>query len=375
MHSILVDPFFLAGSFFLLTHLLLNFLVYRAFVFQNPDCAAPDKTQSPVSVIISAKDEAANLKENLPAVLEQDYPQYEVIVVNDQSEDDTVKVLEDLSHRYSHLKMVDIEPHIRKRAGKKFAITMGIKKAEHEILMLIDADCKPASSHWIAYMQRHYQKEDVQFVIGYSGYETGSPLDPLVQYDTYHTALHYMSLGQLGMPYMAVGRNLSYRKSFFMRQKGFAAHQHLPAGDDDLFVNTYAHSGNTAFEYCPESFTISQPPQGLKAWWRQKRRHLASGKYYKAAHRYALGGIWLLQFLFYLSMILILALNPADYYAWGLLVVKLGLFYGFHLPGMNKLQIAKIAPYSFLIDLVYQLIYLPVTGLVVTLQKREKHGW
>ena len=375
MPPIVTEPLFIAAFSLWFIQLLLNLLVYRKLIFEKRDCSLPAENPPGVSVVIAARNEAENLKAYLPDLLAQDHPDYEVIVVNDQSEDGTKYVVESFQEEYTHLKLVNIEEHIKKRAGKKFALTMGIKKAQHEIILLTDADCRPADNNWTRYMARHYADENTQFVIGFSSFEPKpNPLNAFIRYDAFQTAFYYFGLGKAGMPYMGVGRNLSYRKSLFMKNKGFAKYQHVPAGDDDLFVNTFGNKHNTAFEYCPQSFTISKPKSDLKSWFRQKHRHLSVGKYYKGSHKFVLGLLWLLNIGLYGSLAALLSLNPENYYAWGVLGLKLVTYHAFTLPVMNKLGMISLWPVAFILDVIYQTIYMLITGIYTALKKKVK-GW
>lgn len=375
MYPIISEPLFIAAAGIWLIQVFVNLTTFRKLIFQKPDCNPPESHPQGVSVIISAKNEALNLRANLPEILTQDFSPFEVIVVNDQSEDGTKEIVENYQAQYQNLKLVNIEEHVKKRAGKKFALTMGIKKAENEILLLTDADCRPASKHWISLMQRHYKDEKTQFVIGFSPYESKpSPLNTFIQYDTFMTAYSYLGLGMAGMPYMGVGRNLSYRKSLFMANKGFAKYQHVPAGDDDLFVNDLGKKDNVAFELCPESFMISKPKEAIKNWFRQKSRHLSVGKYYKKSHQLVLGLLGLINLAFYLTLAALLIQYPTHYLSWGLLGLKLVSFNAFTLPVLKKFQMLHIGPYAFLLDLIYQTLYLFITG-TFTLFKKKIKGW
>ncbi len=368
----LLDPWFIILGVVFLAQVLIYLGLFGKLAFFKPDCSLPIN-QQPVSIIISAKNEAANLKENLPAILEQDYPDYEVIVINDQSEDGTLKVLEELQNHYNHLGIVNIEDYIKKGKGKKFGITLAIKKAQHDVLLFTDADCKPGSHQWINYMQRHYP--DRQIVLGFSPMEQGKGIVAnFGKYDAFYTALQYFSMAIAGFPYMGVGRNLSYSKALFMDQKGFAKHMHIASGDDDLFVNTYANSENTGFELCKESFLYTSPPQTLREWWQQKQRHLRTGRYYKSGHRTVLGLIWFLQFLLYAGLIIALVFNPYQYGLWALLLLKwtlMGIVYGNALAKFNMFYMLLPA---YFWDLLYQLFYYPLMGVVV-LVKSKSNDW
>lgn len=279
--------------------------------------------ERPLSVIVCARNEAANLREFLPAVLEQDYPEFEVIVVNDRSWDATREVLEEFSAVYPHLKVVTINESGKFIAGKKFAVTMGIKAAKYDWLVFTDADCIPASVSWLKRMQQPAD-EDTEILLGYSPYvKRGGLLNALIRFETFFTAVNYLSFALKGMPYMGVGRNMAYKRTLFFKNKGFASHMHVPSGDDDLFVNAHATGRNTAIRVHKDTQVWSLPKTTFLAYLRQKKRHAGAGKLYKGKHRFVLSVQVIFQFLFYVFFIACLFLRPACYIAAGIFALSL----------------------------------------------------
>ncbi|MGI4730048.1 MAG: glycosyltransferase, partial [Janthinobacterium lividum] len=246
---------------------------------------ADSAQQIPVSVIICARNEAENLRQNLPFILNQNYPDFEVVVVNDCSSDDSSYVLDHFKADHSNLKIVTVSEHRRFKTGKKFALTMGIKAAKNEHLLLTDADCLPASENWIQLMQQCFSAEK-EIVLGYSPYKkTSGFLNTFVRFETVKTASSYLAAALKNKPYMGVGRNLAYTKSLFFGAKGFAAHMHVLSGDDDLFINQNANAVNTTVQVDAEAHTFSETKTSLRAYYRQKKRHMGVGKYYKRRNR------------------------------------------------------------------------------------------
>jgi len=268
--------------------------------------------QHPVSVVICARDEAANLAANLPGSLSQTYPStHEVIVVNHNSQDDTRFLLEEFKKTFRGLHIVNLEYEAKGIPGKKYPLSMGIREAKHEILLLTDTDCLPASEFWVEKMQDGYH-DGTQIVLGYSPYrKKPGVLNKLIRFETFHTALQYLSYALAGTPYMGVGRNLSYKKELFLRNKGFSSINHLPGGDDDLFINKVAHSRNTGIVIDPESFTFSEPKKTFSEWVRQKTRHYTTGKYYRGKHRFLLGLYAITHILFYPAFVASLIFSSA----------------------------------------------------------------
>ena len=330
--------------------------------------------KKPVSVIICARNEAENLRNYLPSVLEQDYPDYEVIVVNDCSEDETYDVLGGFLLKYPHLKISTINKDPRFTHNKKFAQFIGIKAASNDILLFTDSDCRACSELWIDRMGSHFDN-NTQIVLGYGGYmDRKGILNKYIRYDTFMIALQYLGMAIRGIPFMGVGRNLSYRRSLFFEKKGFEGHTHVISGDDDLFVNSNAGKANTRVEFRKESHTRSVPCTTLKAWILQKKRHFTAAPYYKTRHKFMIAAESITRILFYTSfLILIIPLN-----LWIMTVTIFGLRFISQMivmvSGQKKLNEKGIAGYSLIFD-----IFSPVINSVIflssTISRSGKNKW
>lgn len=314
--AILGSQMILGAHPFLITLLIvfiLSFLVqvfYYLFYYMAPATyrhkdSSPNK--EPVSVIICARNEEENLRKFLPALLEQDYHDFEVVVVNDCSEDNSYDVLGEYLMKYPNLKVSNIIKDPKFTHNKKFAQFIGIKAAKNELLVFTDADCKPESDKWLAIMASGFDK-NIDFVLGYGGFFSKTGLvNKYIRYDSMTIALQYIGMAIRGMPYMGVGRNLAYRRSLFFSKKGFGNHVHLASGDDDLFVNSNASGNNTAVEFIKEAHTRSIPASGINEFYKQKKRHLTTAKYYKLRDKVALTVEPVSRVLFYFSFIVLLS--------------------------------------------------------------------
>ncbi len=266
-----------------------------------------EKVLNPVSVIICARNEAENLRRFLPSVLEQDYPDYEVIVVNDCSEDNSYDVLAGYIQKYPHLKISNVNKDPKFTHNKKFAQFIGIKAAKNDILLFTDADCQPDSAKWIQGMTSRFDQK-TGIVLGYGGYMKGKGLlNKYIHYDTMTIAMQYLGMAIRGVPYMGVGRNLAYRRSMFFDKKGFGSHAHIISGDDDLFVNANANKNNTSVEFRKESHTRSVPAGTFKEWAVRKKRHLTTAPYYKFRDKFLLILEPATRMLFYAAVIILLS--------------------------------------------------------------------
>ncbi len=275
-----------------------------------------------ISVIICAKNEAENLQNFLPSVINQDYPNFEIVLINDASHDNTLEIMEQFAKKHENIKIVNVKNTEAFWGNKKYALTLGIKASKNEFLLFTDADCKPVSKYWIRNMSSHFTKGK-QLVLGYSGYSKikNSLLNKLIRFETLVTAMHYFSFAKLGIPYMGVGRNLAYTKTTFFKNNGFINHIKVRSGDDDLFVNQIATKKNTAICFSKNGFTESVPKTTFKSWFKQKRRHVSTAKYYKLKHKILLTLIYSSQLLFWIfaTTLFIVAYN------W-LIVLALFLF-------------------------------------------------
>ncbi len=365
------DICFYLFSAIIIIQLFFNLWFFRRLAFYNP-LNKNQTQQHPVSVIVCARDEADNIARNLPGLLVQSYPStFEVIVVNDNSTDETKYVLVELKKTFKFLHNVELTQEAKHITGKKYPLSIGIKEAKHEIVLLTDADCVPASENWIQKMQDAYS-HGIEIVLGYGAYnKKPGILNKLIRFETFHSALQYLSFALAGMPYMGVGRNLSYKKDLFFKNKGFSFMNHISGGDDDLFINKVATSRNTAIVIDKEATTLSNPKTTFNQWIRQKQRHYSTSKFYRPMHKFLLGLFSITHFLLY--PILVLSLFSS---LWQIALVLLGfriftqgiIYY----KAMKKLNEFDLWPFFLFLDIwmfFYYLIFAP------SIWKRSRSTW
>ncbi|MCF8429601.1 MAG: glycosyltransferase [Bacteroidia bacterium] len=329
-------------------------------------------TQLPVSIIIAARNEYANLEKNLKSILEQDYPDFEVIVVNDCSWDESQKLLEYYQEVYPHLRICELKEQEKYPTGKKFALTMGIKAASNNNLIFTDADCKPASNQWLALMASKYNTEK-QLVLGFSPYTFQSGFINLIaRFESAITAMLYFSAAIHKNAFMGVGRNLGYTKELFFKQKGFAWHQHLISGDDDLFVNRAATTTNVAIQIDPASFVYTESKKNFSDWFSQKTRHNATGKFYKPSHKAFLGTFYAANLFFYASIIALLIVN---FNFWKIVLVvyffKLISQSVVYFLAFKKLKHQNLTWFILVLDILF-VIYIYLFGTIGLFAKQRK---
>ncbi|MCZ4222240.1 glycosyltransferase [Pedobacter rhodius] len=333
--------------------------------------AVPELAKSPLSIIICARNEVSNLEKYLPAILNQSYPEFEVVVVNDRSWDGTEELLEQFEKQYANLKIVKILDNDKFIAGKKFAVTMGIKAAKHEWLVFTDADCIPESSNWLMYMQQP-ANENTEILLGYSPYlKNESLLNALIRFETFFTAVNYLSFSLKGMPYMGVGRNMAYKKALFFKNKGFAAHMHIPSGDDDLFVNAHATSSNTEIRINKDSHVWSEPNRSWAGYLRQKKRHFGAGKFYKPKHKFILSLQIIFQFLFYVGFAACMFFSlEAKYIAGGIFLLSIIIRCFVYPKLLNRLNYKDLRWWFPILDILL-FFFLTLNGFLSMFGKKK----
>ncbi len=357
--AIIVIQVFYYGYFFLR---LANF---------KPSLKA-NTVEHPVSVVICARDEAHNLVKNLPGVLVQNYKTtHEVVLVNDNSSDESKYVIDEFKRSFKNLNMVELTQEAIMITGKKFPLSMGIKSAKYEIVLLTDADCVPASEHWIQKMQDTYT-DDVEIVLGYGAYhKQPGLLNKLIRFETFHTAIQYLSYAIAGTPYMGVGRNLSYKKNVFLRNKGFSSINQIPSGDDDLFINQVANSSNTAISIDPDTFTLSDSKKTWSEWLSQKYRHYTTSTYYQPKHKILLGLYSLSLFLLYPLLAISLI-----FFNWQIALAIFGVRFILqafvYFKTMKKLNESDLFPWFLLLD-IWMFFYFIFTAPAIW--KAPRKNW
>jgi glycosyltransferase involved in cell wall biosynthesis len=327
---------------------------------------------NPVSLVLCARDESPNLLKNLPAILAQEYPYtHELVIVDDNSYDDSAYVLEQFQKTYKHINIISLTEKAKFVQGKKFPLSVGIKASKYEILLLTDADCTPASPQWLSNMQGSF-KNNIEIVLGYGAYKKRKGLlNKVIRFETFHTALQYLSYSLAGNPYMGVGRNLAYKKGLFNAHKGFTRHNNIPGGDDDLFVNEAATKYNTTININAETFTYSRPKNTWEEWRKQKKRHFSTSKYYKPQHKFLLSLYTIAQFFIYPSLTAALL-----FYNWmlvaGVFAIRLISLMIVWFGAMNKLQERDLKPWFLFFDIW---LFFYFIRFAPSLLKKPRANW
>lgn len=279
-----------------------------------------------VSVIFCAKNEAENIKKIFPKLIHQNYSDFEIVLIDDASSDETLDLFEEFEKQYNNIKLVKVENNEAFWGNKKYALTLGIKAASKDYLVFIEPNSYPNSNEWLRQITAQFTMKKT-IVLGYGAYDKikGSFLNKIIRYETLLSAVQYFSWAKIGKPFMGVGRNLAYKKSVFFDNRGFMDHMKVRSGDDDLFINQAANKENTAIIHTSESFTYSSPKTRYKDWFNQKRKQVATVKLYKSFDKFQIRMYFISQILFFILTAVLLSFQ----FEW-ITVLGIGIFrYGF----------------------------------------------
>ncbi len=315
-------------------------------------------TVKPISVVICARNEAENLQRYLPIILTQDYPDFEVVVVDDASTDNTEGVLKYFQKTYTNLRVIKVEE--KTMAGKKGALAQGIAATKNDWLLLTDADCYPLSKKWVSGMASGIISKKIQIVFGYAPYERcdNSFLNKFVRFETLWTATQYLSFALIKQPYMGVGRNILYEKNLYVQANGFASHADLASGDDDLFVNQVVTQKNFSLILHTEAFMFSMPKTTWKSYFTQKTRHFSVGTRYLLIHKVLLGMVSMSHFLVLVTSFYLLYSNISTMFAATNVVVRMCLISFMYFRISRRLREPFAVFWFPILDIIYVLFYI-----------------
>lgn len=348
-HFILLIIFFYAVT----VQLIYQWVVFSRIGFYRRK--KPSNLPNPVSVVIYSRNEAHHLRTNIPIWMEQDFHDYEILIINDNSDDDTEELLKTFSGIYPNLKIINLGQNLNFFTGNKFAIAIGIKSAKHDIVLFTYAHCLPSGKQWIRNFQSHFTpgKEIVLGHTQFIGKKRSGNL--LARYDLFEMSLRYLSFAKAGMPYMGVGSNLAYRKSLFYSEGGFIPHYNINTGEDDLFINRAAKKRNTDIEIHPESLANSSRKLNTRLWLHLKYKQQHTYRHYRYIHRLVLGHYHFSRFIFWIIfayLAMVFYMWPFLFGAFFLRVASQLIIYKGALKRLNDKNLWLLSPFLEIILLV-----------------------
>ena len=361
---------FLCFCFFSFVQLLFLVLVYSRLAFHKDKSSSTETP--PVTIVIAARNEADNLFKNLPFILDQDYPNYEVIIVNHQSMDESKYILDAFAHEFPNMRVINVERSQHMKFGKKLPLTLGIKGAKYEHLLFTDADCNPASNQWLKSMSSHFSTKH-EIVLGYGPYKKKKGLlNKIIRFDTAWIALNYFSFAKAKLPYMGIGRNMAYTKTVFNTVSGFKSHYALSSGDDDLFIQEAAKKGNYTINLDPDSFCYSTAPKSWSSWMRQKSRHYTTTERYKVIKKLLLGIYPLSLLLMLISFVTLLFDSNFIWLTLAVFTFILAVKWLILGKALKKLNETKYIAYLPLLDIAYAIL---APAMYYSIDKKDKNKW
>ncbi|MFV0467405.1 MAG: glycosyltransferase [Dysgonomonas sp.] len=276
-------------------------LVYRKKQMSREIDIHSSLVKPSVSVVIISKNESVSLEKNLPFVLSQDYPDFEVIVVNDGSTDESEEVLRRLEHTNPHLYHT-FSPDSRDR---KLSMTIGIKATTKDVLLFTEASCKPLSDQWIEQMMEHLT-DQTEVVLGYSYYEGDTSFyNRMANFDGLYFSLQYLSKAILKHPYTGTFRNLAFRRKLFFDHKGFSEVLNYDSCED-VFINKVMNKENVTVSLSQDSFT-SMVLDSYSLWKNIRVTYKRAENHFKGGRHNIFSVETLSRLLFYLVFVLLLA--------------------------------------------------------------------
>ncbi|MBR4136222.1 MAG: glycosyltransferase [Bacteroidales bacterium] len=362
--SLVIFVLFAAITFL---ELLYYYVLYARFSFRKCP-AAPDISENapPVSVIMVVKDAAAVLLKTLPRLLNQHYPNFELVVVNDNSKDDTRLLLLEYQQQYDNIHIVNLDSAVTSIRGNKYAMSIGIRCAKYENMIFTDAECAPSSMHWLEQMAGQFS-DTRQIVLGYSTYQKrNNPFNRMLHFDNLLNALQYFSLALAHSTYRGNHQNIGFTKTLFYKQRGFASHNHLVYGDEDIFISKAANRKNTAVVYDPDSFTVLQRPAYYNYWVHHKEGLYYTRKYNTFKNKFLLNFYSFLNIAFYVSLVFAILATLSNIVMLSIVlgiallrIISLYLVFGFAAKRLNEKQtIPALLFYDLIFAILNPIYYL-----------------
>lgn len=353
----------------IIIQLIYYIIVYGKVAFYKGNRKENEDTLS-VSVVLCVKDQAYYLEKHLPIILEQEYPNFEVVVVNDASTDETEYILKLLQEIYPNLNVVHLYENINKYLGKKYPLSLGIKSARNEIILLTDADTIPSGYNWINEMVKGFFDKK-QIVLGFSRREIKKGfLNSLIHYDCQVSAMNYLGLALIGQPYMGIGKNLAYTRKMFFKEGGFISQYNISVGDDDLFINKVASKQNTSVVITKKSINLSSPKETLSEWILQKKKQYISRKHFKTKDKLSTLTLPLTTlFIYTLALVSLMFSFPWEYVVLGL-IIKYTMQIIYYYRCTKTLGTKKIAIFAPLFEILF--LFLNTIIQINTLMTKKR---
>ena len=377
--SIVADYLLFALAAFVFVQLCYYLFFFTRLAFYGKG-ANYDNELPGVTVLVCAWNERENLTELLPLLDAQDYPEFEVILMDDRSDDGSDEFIRNNIFQWKHIRYIRINDQFDHITPKKYALSVGMKHAKFPVALMTDADCRPVSNHWIMSMTSRVSDEK-DIVIGFSPYKKQPGLlNWFIRCETFYSAVQYLSFSLAGVTYMGVGRNILYKRALFFANKGFYRHKNIYGGDDDIFLNEASTSSNTAISIEEDSFVYSIPKTTWKSWLRQKQRHMSVSQFYRMRNKVLLGllsGAHIAVWMFGILVLLVGLFTRNLFVLQGLAIVFTlrWAIQWFLLSAINRKLHETVEWFSFLLMDFALFIYYLVFGFLTVIKRKPRKSW
>ncbi|MCE7068070.1 glycosyltransferase [Dyadobacter sp. CY326] len=379
LSSIVADYLLFALAAFVFVQLCYYFFFFTRLAFYEKGANYGNELPG-VTVLVCAWNERENLTQLIPLLDSQEYPEFEVILLDDRSDDGSEEFIREHIFRWKHIRYIRINDQFDHVTPKKYALTVGMKQAKYPVALMTDADCRPTSNHWITAMTSRVDGES-DIVLGFSPYiKQPGLLNWFIRCETFYTAVQYLSFSLAGFTYMGVGRNILYKRSVFFANKGFYKHKNIYGGDDDIFLNEVSTSSNTNISIEEDSFVYSLPKTTWKSWYKQKQRHMSVSRFYRMRNKVLLGllsGAHIAVWIFAIAALLFGLLTRNVYLLqWlGILFVARWIIQWFLLSVINLKLDKTVEWFSFLFMDFALFIYYLVFGFLTATRRKPRKTW
>lgn len=261
----------------------------------------------PISVILYVKNSELYLEKNIDYFINQKYPKFEILLVNNASSDNTDIILEKLSEKHKSLRIINVENNESFWGNKKYTYTLAIKAAKYEHLIFSEIDCKPVSENWIHEINKSFSSKKT-IILGYKRLlKTSSLFNLIIRFDNLLESIKSFSFTKINSPYSADSRNYAFTKKDFYRVNGFINHIKIKNGKEDLFVKDAKQKYNSAYTLSDESFVESSKSLSFKEWFLNKKNSNLLKRHYSFKNQFLLNAFSFSKvFLYFLTIILLL---------------------------------------------------------------------
>lgn len=259
----------------------------RVFQLNQIDHVRPEQSNTQFTVIIPARNEAANIKACVESILNQDYPTdaFEIIVIDDFSEDDTAFIVHALSQQSPQVRLLKLADHCKEGetlAYKKKAIEIAVAQAKGDWILTTDADCI-VPTRWLFLYNAYIQANQPSFVAAPVMFiKTAGILNQFQLLD--FLALQGITAAAVGAGKhsMSNGANLGFEKAAFIAVGGYQGVDHIASGDDMFLMHKMKQTLHKPVGYLfhPDAIVLTAAMDTWKGFIMQRIRWASKARYY-----------------------------------------------------------------------------------------------